>query len=52
MSECYDFYKIWQYDLPYMLAISGFMKKSLVDIRNIASTLETTEDIIHLRGLS
>jgi hypothetical protein len=33
--DCYEFYEVWQYDLPSFLLISSFMKRNNVSIREL-----------------
>jgi hypothetical protein len=49
MYECYEFYQIFQYQIPELLTISGFIRKNEVDITNIASNLKDAKDVSHLQ---
>ena len=49
MYECFEFYEVWQYDLPSLLSISTFMKRNNVSGINILNVLRTTNDILNLR---
>src|SRR5918994_5725541 len=49
MYECFEFYEVWQYDLPSLLSISSFMKRNNVSGNNIANVLRTANDVLNLR---
>ena len=49
MYECYEFYQIFQYQIPELLAISSFIRKNEVDITNISSILKDAKDVSHLQ---
>jgi transposase len=50
MYECFEFYEVWQYDLPSLLSISSFMKRNNVSgSNNIINILGEVSDLIHLR---
>src|ERR687897_3478614 len=49
MEDCYQFYEIWQNDLPILLPITNFMKRNNVSGTNIANVLRTANDVINLR---
>jgi hypothetical protein len=46
--DCYEFYEVWQYDLPSLLSISNFMKRNDVSGTDIANVLRTANDVINL----
>lgn len=46
--DCYEFYEIWQYDLPSLLSISNFLKRSNVSGTDILNVLRTANDVINL----
>ena len=48
MYECFEFYQVWQYDLPSFLSISSFMKRNNVSGRDILNVLRTANDVITL----
>src|SRR5918994_3078753 len=48
MYECFEFYEIWQYDLPSLLSISSFMKRNNVSGTDILNVLRKANDIINL----
>ena len=50
MYECYEFYQIFQYQIPELLAIGSFIRKNQVDIRNISSILKEAKDVSHLQS--
>ena len=48
MYECYEFYQVFQSQIPDILAISSFIRENNVDTRNISRILkEATEYIIY-----
>lgn len=50
MYECYEFYQVFQYQIPELLAISSFIRKNDVDTRNISRILKETTDVYHLQS--
>ena len=52
MYECYEFYQIFQYQIPELLAISSFIRKNEVDITNISSSLERCKRCISFAIIS
>jgi hypothetical protein len=48
MYECFEFYEIWQNDLPSLLSISSFMKRNNMSGTNIVNVLRTARDIHNL----
>jgi hypothetical protein len=50
MYECFEFYEVWQYDLPSLLSISSFMKRNNVSGIDIHNVLRTANDILNLRA--
>jgi hypothetical protein len=46
--DCYEFYEVWQYDLPSFLSISSFIKRNNVSIREFQNVLRTANDVITL----
>jgi flagellar biosynthesis/type III secretory pathway chaperone len=50
MYEYYEFYQIFRYQIPELLAISTFIRQNQVDITNIASVLKDAKDIFHLQS--
>ena len=48
MEDCYQFYEIWQNDLPILLPITNFMKRNNVSGTNIVNVLRTANDVINL----
>lgn len=50
MYECFEFYEVFQYDLPTLLPISNFMKRNNVSGNNILQILRTAHDVINLRA--
>jgi hypothetical protein len=48
MYECFEFYEVWQYDLPSLLSISNFMKRNNVSGNNILNVLRTVIDVYAL----
>ena len=49
MYECYEFYQIFQYQIPELLTISSFIRKNEVDITNISSILKDAKNVSHLQ---
>ena len=49
IHECYEFYKLFQYEIPQLLTISSFFRQNTVNITNIANILKETRDIYHLQ---
>ena len=50
MYECYEFYQVFQYQIPELLAISSFIRKNNVDTRNISRILKEATDVYHLQS--
>ena len=50
MYECYEFYQIFQYQIPELLAIGSFIRKNQVDTKNIANVLKEAKDVSHLQS--
>jgi hypothetical protein len=50
MYECYEFYQIFRYQIPELLAIGSFIRKNNVDIRNISNILKDAKDVYHLQS--
>ena len=48
MYECYEFYQVFQSQIPDILAISSFIRENNVDTRNIADVLRTATDVNNL----
>ena len=46
--DCYEFYEVWQYDLPSLLSISNFMKRNDVSGTDILNVLRIANDVINL----
>ena len=47
--ECYEFYQVFQSQIPELLAIGNFIKENNVDTRNIANVLKEATDVYHLQ---
>ena len=43
--DCYEFYEIWQNDLPTLLSINNFMKRNNVYGKDIVNVLRTASDV-------
>ena len=50
MYECYEFYQVFQYQIPELLAIGSFIRENNVDTRNILRILKEATDVYHLRS--
>ena len=50
MYECFEFYEVWQYDLPSLLSISSFMKRNNVSSTDILNVLREAKDVLNLRA--
>jgi predicted SpoU family rRNA methylase len=50
MYECYEFYQVFQSQIPDILAIGRFIRINNVDTRKIANTLKETIDLNHLQS--
>ena len=50
MYECYEFYQVFQSQIPDILAIGSFIKENNVDTRNISSILKEAKDVSHLQS--
>jgi hypothetical protein len=48
MSECYDLYTGFRYEIPNLLSIGTFMKRNNADGKDIANVLRTANDVINL----
>ena len=48
MYECYEFYQVFQSQIPDILAIGSFIRENNVDTRNIANVLRTATDVNNL----
>ena len=48
MYESFEFYEIWQYDLPSLLSISSFMKRNNISGTNIVNVLRTANIVYTL----
>ena len=49
MYECYEFYQVFQSQIPELLAIGSFIKENNVDTRNISRILKEATDVYHLQ---
>ena len=50
MYECYEFYQVFQSQIPELLAIGSFIKENNVDTRNISHILKEATDVYHLQS--
>ena len=50
MYECYEFYQVFQYQIPELLAIGSFIRENNVDTRNISRILKEATDVYHLQS--
>ncbi len=50
MYECYEFYQVFQSQIPDILAISSFIRENNVDTRNISRILKEATDVYHLQS--
>lgn len=48
MEDCYQFYEVFQNDLPTLLPIANFMKRNNVSGNNIVNVLRTANDVNNL----
>ena len=46
--DCYEFYEIWQHDLPTLLSINNFMQRNKVYGNDIVNVLRTANNVINL----
>ena len=51
MYDCYEFYEVFQYDLPTLLPISNFMKRNNISGSNIVPVLRTANEIPKLNEI-
>jgi hypothetical protein len=49
MYECYQFYQVFQYDIPRLLSITKFIKENNINIHNIGTILNEAKDILGLQ---
>ena len=49
MYECFEFYQMFRYQIPEILAIGSFIRKNQVNITNISNILKVAKDISHLQ---
>jgi hypothetical protein len=49
MYECYEFYQVFQYDIPRLLSINKFIKENNINIHNIETILKQAKDISGLQ---
>jgi hypothetical protein len=49
MYECYEFYQVFQYDIPRLLSITKFIKENNINIHNIATILKDAKSIFGLQ---
>ena len=45
MYEAYEFYQVFQYEIPRLLSINKFIKENNINIHNIATILKQAKDI-------
>ena len=50
MSECYEFYQDYQYEIPQLLTISSFIKRNNIEIEKIITLLKNVKDILNLQS--
>ena len=50
MYECYEFYQLFQYQIPELLAIGSFIRENNVDTRNISRILKEATDVYYLQS--
>ena len=50
MYECYEFYQIFQSQIPELLSIGSFIRENNVDTRNISRILKEATDVYHLQS--
>ena len=50
MYECYEFYQVFQSQIPELLAIGTFIRENNVDTRNISRILKEATDVYHLQS--
>ena len=50
MYECYEFYQVFQYQIPELLVIGSFIRENNVDTRNISRILKEATDVYHLQS--
>jgi hypothetical protein len=51
MYECFEFYDLFQYDLPRLLPISSFMKRNNMSGTDILNVLRTANDVNNLNQM-
>jgi hypothetical protein len=51
MGDCYDFYQVFQNDLPILLPINNFMKRNNVSGNDIVNVLRQANDVTNLNQL-
>ena len=49
MADCYDFYKVYQHDIPRFLTIRNFIINNHVQIKNIVIVLKAAKNIAGLK---
>ena len=50
MYECYEFYQVFQYELPQLLTISSFIKRNNIEIEKITALLKNVKNILNLQS--
>ena len=50
MYEWYEFYQVFQFQIPELLAISSFIRKNNDDTRNISRILKEATDVSQLQS--
>jgi hypothetical protein len=51
MEDCYEFYQVFQNDLPTLLPINNFMKRNNVSGKDIANVLKEANDVTNLNRM-
>ena len=49
--DCYEFYEIWQNDLPSLLVINNFIKRNHIFAPDIANVLRQAKDVNNLNQM-
>ena len=49
MEDCYEFYQVFRYEIPQLLAISSFIRRNKINISNISNIMKEAQDVNNLQ---
>jgi hypothetical protein len=49
MEDCFEFYQVFQYEIPQLLAISSFIRQNKINISNIANIMKEVQNVNNLQ---